>query len=45
MKTKLVSSVYYVIAGIEGNEGSVITRDRDSSLNVDNLSDEKWYVL
>ena len=34
-----------IVAGLKENEGAVITRDRFSVAHVDNLTNDKWYVL
>ena len=41
---EFVAPCYIVIAGTKGNEGVVITRDRQGIANVTTLSDEKWYL-
>jgi len=43
--TPVIGPSYFIIAGLETNEGAVITRDRFSVANVDKLTDDKWYVL
>lgn len=35
---------YLIIAGTKGNEGAVITRDRDGIAHLDQLTDENWFV-
>jgi len=43
--TAVIAPSYFIIAGINPNEGAVITRDRFSVAHVDALTDDKWYVL
>lgn len=44
-KAKISGSAYYIIAGINKNEGAVITRSPEGALNVAALSDTKWYLV
>jgi len=32
------------MAGLNGNEGAVISRDRWGTAHIDQLSDERWYI-
>lgn len=43
-KTPISGSAYYIIAGINKNEGAVITRSPEGTLNVTAISDTKWYL-
>jgi hypothetical protein len=44
-KAKISGSVYYIIAGINKNEGAVISRSPEGAVNVTTLSDTKWYLV
>ena len=44
-KAKISGSAYYIIAGINKNEGAVISRSPEGTLNVADLSDTKWYLV
>jgi len=39
-----LSPGYIIMAGIEKNEGAVISRDRDGPANIDLLSDDTWFI-
>ena len=41
----LVKPIFFIVAGIGRNEGVVISRDRIGIDNIDELSDEKWFLL
>ena len=41
----LVDPIFFIVAGIGFNEGAVISRDRIGIDNIDELSDEKWFLL
>lgn len=43
--TPVIAPSYMIVAGLKENEGAVITRDRFSVAHVDNLTNDKWYVL
>lgn len=46
LKTINVSSpIYYVISGVERNEGVIIERNRNDYRKMYTLSDENWYLL
>lgn len=44
-KAKISGSVYYIIAGINKNEGAVISRSPEGAVNVTTLLDTKWYLV
>jgi len=39
-----LSPGYIIMAGMERNEGAVISRDRDGPAHIDNLSDDVWFI-
>jgi Linear amide C-N hydrolases, choloylglycine hydrolase family len=41
----IVAPAYFNVAGIEGNQGCVINRERNFTKNTICLSDEKWYIV
>lgn len=43
--TPIISPGYIIIGGLTGNEGTVISRDRFGPAHVDDLSDDRWYLL
>ena len=43
--TTIIAPSYYTIAGTEPNEGAVISRTRLGVANMDQLSDERWFLL
>ena len=43
--TPVIAPSYFIVAGLNSNEGAVITRDRFSVANLDVLSDDKWFLL
>eukprot|EP00347_Sterkiella_histriomuscorum_P004243 403361198 len=40
-----VAPSYLIISGIKDNEGIVITRDREATAHVEELSDTQWYLV
>lgn len=36
---------YFAIAGLKNNEGAIISRDRFSVANIDQLSDSNWFLV
>lgn len=42
---KLVSPCYYIVGGVSGNDGSVITRARDEMVDFWTLSDDQWWLV
>ncbi|XP_006893626.1 PREDICTED: acid ceramidase [Elephantulus edwardii] len=47
IKTKLLAPAYFILGGNQSGEGCVITRDRKTSLDVNELNAKqgKWYVV
>eukprot|EP00178_Gracilaria_changii_P006355 TRINITY_DN20958_c0_g1_i1.p2 TRINITY_DN20958_c0_g1~~TRINITY_DN20958_c0_g1_i1.p2 ORF type:complete len:130 (-),score=8.43 TRINITY_DN20958_c0_g1_i1:18-407(-) len=43
--TPVIAPGYIVLAGLEGNEGTIISRDRFGPAHIDTLSDDRWYLL
>ena len=43
--TPIIAPTYYIVAGTEGNEGINIARDPDGVANIEELSDDKWFLL
>jgi hypothetical protein len=41
----IIAPSYFIVAGLKGNEGAVITRDRFAVAHLDELTDKKWFVL
>ena len=41
----LISPVYYIIAGLGSNEGALLSRDREKSLQPLYLDNSTWYLL
>lgn len=41
----LIAPGYLVVAGVKGDEGAIITRDRFGVANITTLSDERWYLV
>lgn len=41
---RTINAGYFVISGLEGNEGAVISRDHDGPAHIDYLDDEHWWV-
>jgi hypothetical protein len=39
------SMFYAIVAGINPNEGTVITKDRSTVLHEDKLDESKWFVI
>lgn len=39
------ATAYIILSGIEPNEGAIITKDRFGIANIDELNNEKWYLL
>ena len=46
-KGSLIDDIYYIVAGTQANEGSVISRSREGFLNgkPESLQDDTWYLL
>lgn len=42
---KLVAPCYYIVGGLSGNDGSVITRSRDELVDFWTLSDNQWWLV
>ena len=45
MSTPMTSPSHFIVGGIEGNEGVVISKDYDKTVNMRWLSDEDWFVV
>ena len=43
--TIVTGPVYYILAGISGNSGAVISRNRFNVANIATLNEENWYLL
>jgi hypothetical protein len=43
--TTVSSPVYFIVAGAKKNEGAVISRSNEKSINVTSLSDTQWYLV
>ncbi len=41
----IVTYCYYVVAGLRGNEGAIITRVRNYAEDIWYLSDDSWYII
>lgn len=41
----IIAPVYYIVGGLNGNQGAVITRDRNSTVNVWNMNETEWYLV
>jgi len=44
-KESIIASCYYIVAGINENEGIVIERDREGTYDFYELSEENWYQV
>lgn len=44
-QTPLVSSIYYIIEGVQTNQGAVIERDRNGVHKTIYLSDQQWFYV
>ena len=44
-KTESTSPGYYIISGLEYNEGCVITKDRNQTIDIWNLSANEWFLV
>ena len=44
-ETPMTSPGHYIIGGLSGNEGIVISRDEDNTVHRDELTDDKWFVV
>lgn len=42
---EVIAPSYFIVAGLKDNEGAVITRDRFSVAHLDQLTNDKWFVL
>jgi acid ceramidase len=43
--TKIVAPCYYIVGGVNGNEGSVITRAREYAVDIWPLSETTWWLV
>lgn len=43
--TPIIAPTYFIVAGIAGNEGAIISRDRFEVAYSDELTDTKWYLI
>ena len=41
----IIAPGYIILAGLQGNEGAVISRDRDQPAHIDYLNETRWYIL
>jgi hypothetical protein len=41
----MVAPCYLTIAGIKDNEGAVISRDRFGAAHIDQLSEDRWFLV
>ena len=41
---KLITNAYFIIGGLEGNDGAVITRNRNYAADIWEIKDHTWYV-
>ena len=41
----IVKPLFFIVAGLGKNEGAVISRGRYGIEHMDELSDEKWFLL
>ena len=41
----VIAPGYLIVAGLKGDEGVVISRDRFGVAHVDRLNDTRWYIL
>ena len=41
----MIAPGYFILAGVKGNEGAIITRNRYDVANVTALSDDRWYLV
>ena len=44
MSTPMTSPSHFIVGGMRGNEGVVISRDFDKTVKTRWLSDEDWFV-
>ena len=44
-ETPMTSPGHYIIGGLSGDEGIVISRDEDNTVHRDELTDDKWFVV
>ena len=44
-RTPIIAPGYITIAGIKENEGVVITRDRLNVAHIDELTENRWYLI
>ena len=45
MSTPMTSPSHFIVGGLKGNEGVVISKDYDKTVNTRWLSDEDWFVV
>ena len=45
MNTEISAPIYYILAGLEGNEGMVIERNNKGVHAVYELTDERWFLV
>ena len=43
--TTLTTPVFFILSGLSGNEGAVITRDPEGLVNVRTLSESQWFLV
>jgi hypothetical protein len=41
----MVAPAYFILAGTKNNEGAIISRDRFGTAHLDELSDDRWYLV
>ena len=41
----MIAPAYFILAGVKGNEGAIISRDRFGAANIVTLTDDKWYLV
>ena len=44
-KTESASPGYYIISGLKDNEGCVITKERNQTIDIWNLSEKEWFLI
>ena len=44
-ETSLMAGVYFIVVGLKGNEGVIITRDRSDVVDKTTLREDKWFLV
>lgn len=44
-ETNTGTPAHFIVAGIKGNEGAVISKNRFSVANITPLTDDRWFLI